>query len=99
MIEIYALLNIQTHITRASTNSEKLTLKKFVIYFISCFLGSVHEVYYTLTISVFNVFACWVLIGRNHASKLSNTTKLLLLDLFLQEVQVKAFNVLNLFHE
>ena len=40
----------------------------------------------------------WLLIGRNHTIKLSNTTKQLLLDLFVQEVQVRAFIVLHLFH-
>ena len=70
------------------------------------FLGAVHEVSHTSPISVFRVcvfvglcVCLRLMIGRILTSKLSTTTKQLLLNSFLQEAQVRAFIVPHLFHE
>ena len=66
------------------------------------FLGAVHQVSNTSTISILYVcmFVCKrLLIGQIHTKKLFNTAKQLLLDSYLQEIKVRAFISPQLFDE
>ena len=71
------------------------------------FLGPEHKVSHshTSTISVSHLWVCasvrllMASDAAEHSSKLSDTTKQLLFDSFLQEIKVMAFIVPQLFHE